>query len=70
MKHKLITFKDGRSEVHFDAPFNNDYTLCGHDTCGDLDWNEAQDTDQKVNCDHCMAIVAACKKVSKSEMER
>lgn len=55
---------DGERRVHYDGPQHfNGMALCGQDIMGDMidradRWTEATETRRRVNCPHCLAIVA------------
>ncbi len=56
--------------VHLDAVFGITYTLCGLETAGDsvLGIEEAVETKEKIDCQHCAAIVKFCKTIKLSEI--
>lgn len=70
MKRILIKryWEDGsiEEEVHYDSP-NTEFTLCGADMLGDKiggdaegseRWDAGVETNRKVDCETCLAIVA------------
>jgi hypothetical protein len=52
---------NGATLVHYDSPFGDGYALCGQDIIGDEvggdSWTEAKQTNRRVNCADCRAIV-------------
>lgn len=68
-----VTFENGKTVVHFMGTGQADYALCGHDLAGDSihengSYGESTDTEEKVNCKHCISIVMYCKNIKNNEM--
>ena len=69
---------DGEMRVHYDGPMAfNGMALCGQDILGDDigegksdTWGEAVPTRRRVNCPHCLAIVAHVRGRSNVEVSR
>lgn len=69
MSKVLIKFRDGHTEVHYGGPFS-DYTVCGHDTDGETDWDHSIPTDKKVTCERCLTMVRFCKAIRLPRKEK
>lgn len=55
-----------KGTIHFENPTGSqqDYTLCGITLDGDTETAGGYvNTNQKVNCEHCIRIVEYCKKI-------
>jgi hypothetical protein len=65
MKKYQLKYKTGETVVHLENPIQRggDYAICGQDLLGDesMGWFQAQITSKKVNCNHCLTILNACK---------
>jgi len=69
---------DGEMRVHYDGPQHfNGMALCGQDIMGDAmgpnrteHWDEAVPTNARVNCPHCLAIVAHVRGRSNEQVRR
>lgn len=54
--------------VHFPSTNGGDYTLCGLTLDGDpCTAGDYVETDERVDCDQCIAIVNFCKAIKKRE---
>jgi len=62
-----IPFTDGHCEVHFDG-LTCSSTLCGQDYAGDKEWGVGEPTEERVDCEQCIHIVAFCKTIRSTEM--
>lgn len=50
-----------RRVTHYEGVLGDSYALCGQDTVGDDDcmsesWDEAKQTNKRVNCPDCLAV--------------
>lgn len=58
--------------IHYDGPFQPaDLALCGADLMGDGDerggWESGIETNKKVNCQACLMIIEAVKKIIRQD---
>lgn len=71
----LVTYSAGEidTEVHYDSPIQGggDTALCGFDLAGDsrpdYSYDAAQETNKRVTCPDCIAIMQFCNRKRKGK---
>ena len=74
MNRKVVNNKTNQVIIHAAGIFDDSYSLCGVDLCGDncvgLSYYQAIDTNEKITCEQCISIINHCKQIKKTEISK